>query len=74
MKLCNRDILKINGVHPVWSSLPSVTREVKKAQIKARCSQVHTCFNLICKGFRRKRMNKNVNYAKLNRKIWSTFY
>ena len=36
MKLCNRDILKINGVHPVWSSLPAVTREVKKAQIKTR--------------------------------------
>ena len=36
MKLCNRDILKIHGVHPVWSSLPAVTREVKKAQIKAR--------------------------------------
>jgi hypothetical protein len=34
MKLCNRDILKIHGVHPVWSSLPSATREVKKAQIK----------------------------------------
>jgi hypothetical protein len=28
MKLCNRDILKIHGVHPVWSSLPAVTREV----------------------------------------------
>ena len=25
----NRDILKIHGVHPVWSSLPAVTREVK---------------------------------------------
>ena len=36
MKLCNRDILKIHGVHPVWSSLPAVTREVKKVQIKAR--------------------------------------
>ena len=36
MKLCNRDILKINGVHPVWSSLPAVTREVKKSQIKTR--------------------------------------
>ena len=36
MNLCNRDILKIHGVHPVWSSLPSATREVKKAQIKAR--------------------------------------
>jgi hypothetical protein len=36
MKLCNRDILKIHDVHPVWSSLPAVTREVKKAQIKAR--------------------------------------
>jgi hypothetical protein len=36
MKLCNRDILKIHSVHPVWSSLPAVTREVKKAQIKAR--------------------------------------
>jgi predicted nuclease with TOPRIM domain len=36
MKLCNRDILKIHDVHSVWSSLPAVTREVKKAQIKAR--------------------------------------
>jgi hypothetical protein len=36
MKLCNRDMLKIHDVHPVWSSLPAVTREVKKAQIKAR--------------------------------------
>ena len=36
MKLCNRGILKINGVHPVWSSLPAVTRGVKKAQITTR--------------------------------------
>jgi hypothetical protein len=27
MKLCNRDILKIHDFHPVWSSLPAVTRE-----------------------------------------------
>ena len=74
MKLCSRDLLKIHGVHSVWSSLPSVTHEVKKPRLTPGCSQVHTCFNLICKGFRRKRMNKNVNYAKLNRKIWSTFY
>ena len=37
--MCNRDILKIHGVHPVWSPLPSVTREEKKAQIKARLLQ-----------------------------------
>jgi hypothetical protein len=36
MKRCNRDILKIHGVHPVWCSLPAVTREVKKAQLMAR--------------------------------------
>jgi hypothetical protein len=26
MKLCNRDILKIHDVHPVWSSLPAVKK------------------------------------------------
>ncbi|CAC5391721.1 unnamed protein product [Mytilus coruscus] len=36
LKFCNTTELKIHQTHPVWNSLPSVTYEVKMAQIKAR--------------------------------------
>lgn len=36
LKHCNIQMLKIHEVHPVWKTLPPVTYEVKKANIKAR--------------------------------------
>ncbi|VDI08034.1 Hypothetical predicted protein [Mytilus galloprovincialis] len=36
LKHCNIQMLKIHEVHPVWRTLPPVTYEVKKANIKAR--------------------------------------
>ncbi|CAC5422704.1 unnamed protein product [Mytilus coruscus] len=35
LKHCNIQILKIHEVHPVWRTLPPVTYEVKRANIKA---------------------------------------
>ncbi|CAC5390136.1 unnamed protein product [Mytilus coruscus] len=36
LKRCNIQMLKIHEVHPVWRTLPPLTFEVKKANIKAR--------------------------------------
>jgi hypothetical protein len=74
MKLCNRDILKIHGVHPVWCSLPAVTSEAKKAQIRSMLLTDTHLLQSDMQRFLKEKDEKNVNYAKLNRKIWSTFY
>ncbi|CAC5385356.1 unnamed protein product [Mytilus coruscus] len=36
LKRCNTQMLKIHETHPVWKTLPPLTYEVKKANIKAR--------------------------------------